>query len=217
MRVKSLLADVVVKVKKLLFSKKVTIDRPVKEFYISDDEKARFFLERPEVKEEIKKARDVSFKNGFEEGAKKKGEEVGAAIEALRETIRELKVAEKKLVEQLEPQVVDLAIKAAEFVIGKEIDAASVDLEKIIKPVLSKIPDATRIIIRVNPQDLSQLREFSNDLVEEGNIENLEVVSDSSVSSGGCMIDTDVGIIDATRETRVEQMKETLSGKGQES
>ena len=122
-----------------------------------------------------------------------------------------------KLIEQLEPQVIDLVLKAAEVVIGREIIASGANLEKIIKPILTKVPDATRIIIHVNPQDLNQLREFSNDIVEDGKIESLEVISDANVTSGGCVIDTDVGTIDASLETRIEQMKDSIRGARAES
>ncbi|MCK5706636.1 MAG: hypothetical protein KAI43_03200 [Candidatus Aureabacteria bacterium] len=206
---------------KLSFNKKINISRPIKEFYIIDDEKRRFFLNRPEVQDEIKKAREISYKEGFEkgtlEGAKKVEdqlkEEINTVAQAFNNAITEIETGKKKLVEELEPQIVDLALKAAETVIGREIEEKSADLEKIIKPILAKVPDATRIIIRINPDDLNQMREFSNDLVAEGGIESLEIVGDINVSRGGCVIDTDVGIIDASIETRVEQMKESVSGK----
>ena len=98
--------------------------------------------------------------------------------------------------------------------IGREVSSSGANLEQIIKPTLAKIPDATRVIIKVNPQDLNQLREFSNDLVEDGKIESLEVVSDSNIARGGCMIDTDVGMIDAALETRIDKIRESLKNRG---
>jgi len=205
-------------VKKSLFSRKIEISQPVRDLQIQDAERKQSFFSQPAVQEYVSKMTQRSFDNGFQqglaEGTKKKEEELSSVFSSLQSAIVELEAAKKELVEKLEPQVVDLVLRASEVVIGREILASGANLEKIIKPVLTKVPDAARIIIRVNPQDLNQLREFSNDIVEDGKIESLEVVSDANISQGGCVIDTDVGMIDATLETRIDQMKDGIKGAG---
>jgi flagellar assembly protein FliH len=204
-----------------LFSRKVRLQRPIREIKVQD---AVFkqtlggfeMINHPEVKKYMselqKSSYDEGFQKGLEEGARKKGEEVKTVVAAYADAVKKLDESKKQLVHQLEPQVIELCKKAAETVIGREIQGGSANLEAIVKPILSKVPDAMKIIIKVNPEDLNQMRQFSSDLVGDGKIESLEVVSDPSIGKGGVVIETDVGSIDAKLETRVEQMKKSLGG-----
>jgi flagellar assembly protein FliH len=204
-----------------LFSRKVRLQRPIREIKVRD---AVFkqtlggfeMINHPEVQKYMselqKRSFDEGFQKGLEEGARKKGEEVKTVVAAYADAVKKLDESKKQLVLQLEPQVIELCKKAAETVIGREIQGGSASLEAIVKPILSKVPDAMKIIIKVNPEDLNQMRQFSSDLVGDGKIESLEVVSDPSIGKGGVVIETDVGSIDAKLETRVEQMKKSLGG-----
>lgn len=201
---------------KLSFKKKIEIARPVKNLKIQDVGTRQFLLDQPFIQEYIKRKEQQRFEEGVQEGKRVQEEEmrsvINSAAEAFQQAVLSVEEGKKDLIRELEPQIINFCLKAVEMIVGREIDAASANLEKLIKPILTKVSDATRIIVKVNPQDLNQLREFSSDIVDDGKIESLEIVSDADISLGGCIVETDVGTIDATLETRIEQMKEAVQG-----
>ena len=73
--------------------------------------------------------------------------------------------------------------------------------------------EETKITIKVNPMEADLVREeLPKALTAKGTEARITVVSDDSVSSGGCIFVTNNGIIDAGLETQIEILKEALKG-----
>jgi flagellar assembly protein FliH len=90
------------------------------------------------------------------------------------------------------------------------IDAAVV--EATVREALRQAEDTAEIVIQLHPEDLALLRQHQSPLLdglpEAG---PLRFVHSTEVSRGGCIIQTRFGLIDARRETKIEQLRQSLA------
>ena len=66
--------------------------------------------------------------------------------------------------------------------------------------------------IRINPADLESVTlQKPLFLASISGLKNLSIETDPEISPGGCRVDSDFGDIDATLETQLETIRQTLS------
>lgn len=144
-------------------------------------------LYRKEVAAECEKLKEQAQLDGFDEGFKKWIEHV-ARLE--QEIIKVRQDQEKMLV--------PVAISAAKKIVGKEIELSESVIVDIVSNNLKAVAQHKKITIYVNKKDLSILETNRTKLKQL--FENLEVLSlreRADVLPGGCIIETEGGIINA--------------------
>ncbi len=96
-----------------------------------------------------------AYEKGFEEGEKAgfaMGEEKSRVLlEKLEKVLRELSAFREKLIGELEPQVVELAVAIARRIIVRELTLEPGTILEITKDSLMKIERTGQIIIKVHP------------------------------------------------------------------
>ena len=108
-------------------------------------------------------------------------------------------------------EVVELALAIARQVICQEI---TIDREIVVcvaREALAKVEDPGRVKIRMSPSDLQFINETQSqlsNLIE--NIDNLTLEATESIQSGGCIIETDFGEIDARIEKQLQAVEESF-------
>jgi flagellar assembly protein FliH len=157
------------------------------------------------------------YEKGFAQGEKdglelgeKKAVKVIENIENLFNDIHHLK---KEILRQYEERILEII-----FIIAKKIlhDHIALD-EKAIKNTVFKAlnltTEKTEIILRVNPEDfdfVERLRpEFFSKFKE---LKSIIVTSDPSITRGGCFLETACGDVDATVETQLEKIYQSMEG-----
>ena len=85
-------------------------------------------------------------------------------------------------------------------------------LEAVVQEALQQASDTAGVVIKLHPDDLALLRKHNspllNGLPETG---SLRFTVSPEVTRGGCVVQTRFGQIDARRETKVEQLRLTLT------
>jgi flagellar assembly protein FliH len=76
---------------------------------------------------------------------------------------------------------------------------------------LKKVKDRGDIIIRVNLADVKLTTEHTKEFIKmlEG-VKSIQVSEDSSVDSGGCVIETDFGEIDARISSQLAELESKI-------
>lgn len=133
-----------------------------------------------------------------------------ATIELQRGVLESLSKALPQVAHEAESALIDLALESArKIVAGMPVDAALV--ETTVREALRQTEDTAEILIQLHPEDLALLREneakILNGLPETG---PLRFASSSEISRGGCLIQTRFGLIDARRETKIEQLRQSI-------
>lgn len=158
---------------------------------------------REEVLSECEKLKEQAQKEGFEEGFKQWVEHIAKLEEEI------LKVRS-----DLEKVVVPVALKAAKKIVGREIELSEKTIVDIVSNSLKAVSQHKKITIYVNKKDLEIVeahRAQLKTLFES--LEALSIRERSDISQGGCVIETEGGIINAQIENQwriLEQAFEAL-------
>jgi flagellar biosynthesis/type III secretory pathway protein FliH len=154
------------------------------------------------------------------EGGRREGENaLGAQLLQQRNEMNELQNGVvhslqqmlPRMAQEMETALVQLALEAAKkMVAGMEIDAKTVEM--VVREALRQVQDMSEVSIRLHPDDLALLRKHGSPLLE-GLPETgpLRFVASTEVTRGGCIIVTRFGLVDALRETKLEQLRKAVS------
>jgi flagellar assembly protein FliH len=186
---------------------------------------------KPMTVEELSELTETARKEGFQQGLKdgteqgiregtKVGEKSGQQrayieakkeIETLQHTLRQLTT---RLHEPLEKQdnnieniLVDLALNLAQKIVASEIKTEPSIVLDMVRLVLADIPkSAKNTRISFHPDDAKLV----TNLIPE-NQREWSIISDESLSSGGCIVETDSSLIDYSVESRLASFFEKLN------
>lgn len=115
--------------------------------------------------------------------------------------------APASLAEQFAPAVVTLALEVARKVIRRAVECDPALLLGWVREAAERLHTSGALVVRVNPQDLERLRSSGVDLERAG--VRLRWVADPSVD-GGCVVESDSGVVDATVATQLRTLQERL-------
>ncbi len=110
----------------------------------------------------------------------------------------------------LEGELIEFSTEAAiRLVNGVPINTAMV--EGAIREAVANAELHTEVTVFVHPDDLHLLQEDSSELLAVApHQRRLRFVSDEKISRGGCVVETDCGLIDGQRQTRVDLLRQTV-------
>jgi flagellum-specific ATP synthase len=95
-------------------------------------------------------------------------------------------------------EAVDIAVAMAERIIKHEIGNNPESTKKILSHALSIVSGQDHVRIRIHPQDEAIVRAIIENESGEGQFPgNVEIIEDRNLLRGGCLIDTDYGVVDA--------------------
>ncbi len=157
----------------------------------------------------------AAHENGRREGERALSEQLmhqrNEMIEMQRGILESLQRALPQIVRETETSVIEIALEVAKKIVaGMPVDAAMV--EATVREALRQVEDTAEIIIQLHPDDLALLRQHQSPILagtpEAG---QLRFTQSPDVSRGGCIVQTRFGVIDARRETKIEQLRQSLS------
>ena len=166
---------------------------------------------------------EKAYQRGFADGRKKgtiEAENIWHALGekkiellliSLQEVLLQLNNIRKETHQEIEKEVVELALAIARKVICQEVAFDRDIVVCVAREALAKVEDPGRIKIKMSPSDLQFINETQSQLsslVE--NFENVTLEATESIQSGGCIIETDLGEIDARIEKQLLAVEESF-------
>ena len=152
-----------------------------------------------EVKEETEKAKKKGYSEGKEEGMAEWTEEI-----LKTRTLRE------EFFSSAEPDVIKLVLSIAEKIIGKLAEEHTEIIRSIVRQALEhSLGD--RIVVKIHPEDLKRLKAEDlqfKDLLDR--TKQLHFKEEESIQKGGCVVETEIGTIDAQLETQLKAIRKAL-------
>lgn len=119
--------------------------------------------------------------------------------------------ARESLDAKYEAELVRLSVKIAEKIIGEELRTHPETIVSIVRECLFGIRNAQNLTIRVSSGDREEVLRQVDSLNREVGLRNIQVVADPSVSAGGCIVESERGIVDARLETQLRRLEEILT------
>ncbi len=152
---------------------------------------------RKQVSSECEQLKEAAELAGFNEGLK----QLNAQFAHLD---REIKAVRK----EMENTMVPLALTAVKKIIGKELETHPETIVDIISTALKAVTQHRKVKIYVNPGDhenVENARPRLRELFEH--LESLTIQPREDVVEGGCIIETEAGIINAQLESQLKALE----------
>ena len=151
-------------------------------------------------------------KSAFEEGYRIGLEKAQSDMQAFRDNLSEFMNARKDVFEYIAPDILEISVDIAKKIIKKELESDPQVLMNTIVEVLRTISKSEpKITIRVRPQSVQFIKDTIPNVTYQYGIESkINIVADPSIEDGGCVFQTNNGIVDASIDTQVEIIKKAL-------
>lgn len=142
--------------------------------------------------QDAKRLKQEAKEEGFKEGLEKFNEQ----LDAFERTVRAIKL-------ELQNEIIPIALKAAKKIVGTQLELKPDTIVDIVMQALSPVVQNHRFTIYVNKAD----KEFldTNKPRIKGILDQMQMLSiqeRADIAPGGCIIETEAGIINATIENQ---------------
>ncbi|GAB6392570.1 MAG: flagellar assembly protein FliH [Treponematales bacterium] len=186
-------------------AEKITAEAREKAAQWETETKAALEAERKEAEE---KARASGREEGFAEG-KAEAERLVQRTQTVLERAQDKRA---DILADTEQEIIDLVLLIARKVVKVISENQRTVIVQNVAQALKKVKARGNIIIKVNTADLQLTTEHTKDFIKllEG-AAAIQVVEDSSVDSGGCIIETDFGEIDARISSQLAELENKIA------
>jgi flagellar assembly protein FliH len=166
---------------------------------------------REEWEAEAARREKQALEQGRAEGVKEAETKMAARSSALTGMVASLATEREKVMHEVELVAVDLALAVARrFVTSAAILGDDV-IKQSIKSAVQMVTEKEKLVIRVNPEDLEEVKSHQDDIIFIGDgIGKLDVRADKTIVRGGCVVETEIGNIDARLDTRLAELEKAL-------
>jgi flagellar assembly protein FliH len=151
------------------------------------------------------------YQTGLEKGRSEASGEIRRGMELLEQYARLLQAEKKELAERTEKSAVELAFALAERIIGRELETKPELVVDVTRNALNQVLDCERVRLRVNPEDFNYLKsvesEFEALLSKRA---QLEISTDREITRGGCLIETERGILDGRIASQLDTLHASM-------
>ena len=171
--------------------------------------RARLIVVEAEKRAEEIKAEALRFRD---EVFVKAREEAKADVQAwAAEELARAKMQAGQLLANAQTDALELALKMAAKIIGRDLERDPALVADISATALESARSAKAMILRVHPDDGKLLREKRPRLMELiGRAVDLSIRDDADIEPGGCVIQTEFGVIDGQIRTQFEMLRNVL-------
>jgi flagellar assembly protein FliH len=194
---------------KMNWSDSIPLNRPLRGVHLLTQ------APRQDWQAHLRECEQAAYERGRRDGEHALSEQLlrqrNETVELQKGVLDSLRRVVPQVVQEGETALISLAIATAEKIVaGLPIDAKLV--EAVVREALQQTEDTAEIIIQLHPDDLALLRQH-NAPVLAGLPESgpLRFASSSEVTRGGCIVQTHFGLVDARRETKIKQLRQTLA------
>lgn len=136
--------------------------------------------------------------------------ELDAFAESLKRVLASADSSMKNWYELAEAEVVNLTMDIVRKVLAEELKISRESVLSIAKEAMSEISHASTARIRVNPMDSPLMKSFSEEIKAcAPSVREIQIVDDPTIT-GGCIIESDGGQIDASIDGKLSTFDEEL-------
>ncbi|MEW6620451.1 MAG: FliH/SctL family protein [bacterium] len=171
---------------------------------------------------EIDQVTQVAKQDGYEQGFKEGKEQgINAGQEVIKKTLSQIhnvlleaKHKREEIIQTNQEMILDLALMIAKKIIKTELATNKQAILKNLTQTLKKVKNKEEIKVKINPVHLQELSSKKEELLSQVfGLEGINFEEDENIEPGGCLIETNFGLIDATISSQLEIIYEALRDK----
>ncbi|BFH14833.1 flagellar assembly protein FliH [Paenibacillus melissococcoides] len=163
----------------------------------------------------IESTRSESYESGYREGMARAEQEIKEAYERkiaeAEAVLRQAYQAKEQLIQEAEPFVVSLSCAVAEKIIQKQLSVEPEIALELARKTLARKRESGTITLCVSPEQFAYVHAAREELsLAVDSQAELQIIPDSSVNDGGCVVRSALGSIDARIDTQLTEIKKAL-------
>ncbi len=160
--------------------------------------------------DEIAQKAEEAYQQRKEEGYKD-GREEGLLEHA--EKLMETVMSSVEFIEGIETTLIDVVNQAVRKIIG-ELDSNE-RIVRIVQEGLRNVRNQSRVTVRVSPADDRAVRTALEPMLRSssGSASFLELVPDARLEQGACILESELGVIDASLETQLKALEKAFTSR----
>ncbi|MCR5289592.1 MAG: flagellar assembly protein FliH [Treponema sp.] len=156
-------------------------------------------------------SKDTGYAEGYDKGYADGNAEVDRLIDRLHVMMTALLNRREEILSETEQQIVELVILMARKVVKVLSENQKTVVLNNVLQALKKVRGKGAVSIRVNLADLKLTTEHIQTFISRvENVSKIQVLEDSSVEPGGCIVDTDFGSIDARISSQLHELEQKI-------
>ena len=165
-----------------------------------------------EIKVRAKKeGHDTGYEEGFKKGEEAAQKEFSPFLATIEDLIADLTIFRKNMYDKVEREMVEMVVSLAKKVIHFEFSTRDDAVQEMIRLAVQSVLDRESMVIKINPADKGYAESFRPELHHLfSEIKNITFEAHSGVERGGCIVETNFGVVDAQIDKLGEQMDRIL-------
>jgi type III secretion protein L len=157
---------------------------------------------RAEAEEESERLRSKAAAEGRERG-----------LAAVTELLVYARAAAARARDSQQAMLRTLAVRIAEKLLGRELELRADAVTDVCAQALQHAGESRELIVRAHPSDLEALERGKPRLVERlRRVQVLTLKPDETVPRGGCILESELGVVDARLSVQLEAIERALRG-----
>jgi flagellar assembly protein FliH len=157
----------------------------------------------------------AAYQQGFKEAEKvlkaKINDELKEQISRFEQLFKNFSDEVGNLGRTIESLIISLAVEIAKKIVKKEIEKDDNFVINQVKDAIKRVIGVERIKLRINPEDEKLIKELKPELLQiADSTRDIIVESDPSVERGGCIIESELGNVDARISTQFSLIENSL-------
>lgn len=169
----------------------------------------------PEWENRVRERERAAYERGRIEGERALGQQLvqqrSDLLELQNGILTSLRQTLPKVIKEAEESLIQLAHAAVEKIVAET--PVSVELvEAVVREALAQLDHEANIVVMLHPQDLELLRKINAPLLlEQVGGQPLRFQAAQDITRGGCLLQTNFGVVDARRESKLERLRNSLA------
>lgn len=158
---------------------------------------------------------ELAYARGFEKGeyagseAEKK--KIDPILHQFSQALLDLEKIKREIYFNAENDTVELALTIAGKILCQEVSIKKEVVLSVVREALKEVVGHDKIKVRLNPSDMLIVKNAQVEIVNSvHNTDSVAFEEDGSISSGGCVIETNFGEIDARIERQFKVVQEAF-------
>lgn len=165
----------------------------------------------------IKKELESRFRSGYDTGYKTAQDEMEKSFSAqLMEQSGQfyniLSTFEEKFKQyenNFDKIVIEVSKQICKKILTKELENVSI-IEKSLADASTKVLGANEVKIKLHPEDLEKIKSMETQTAIQANFTKINFEPDASIEKGGCLIDSEIGNVDARISSQLNEIIKAL-------
>jgi flagellar assembly protein FliH len=132
-------------------------------------------------------------------------------IDRIAGALENFRLHAEHLAEQARSDALEIGFQVARRILEIELSTSPEPLFALIRSAVQRVGESRKVSVRLCPSDLSRVDAGGGKAAMGLSIVQLEMISDSALSPGDCIVDGDFGAVDGRINTRLQELRRTVT------